>query len=77
MIYLIVRRCLLARDKYMPEMHLRQPGFTKNKQRLQKIMQTGDTNCVYRNDLDEACFQHDVAYGKYKDLEKRTQLDKV
>ena len=40
-------------------------------------MQTGDTNYIYRNELDKACFQHDMAYGKYKDLEKRTQSDKV
>ena len=40
-------------------------------------MQTGDTNYIYRNDLDKACFQHDIAYGKYEDLEKRTQSNKV
>ena len=40
-------------------------------------METGDTNYVYRNELDKACFQHDMAYGKYKDLEKRTQSDNV
>ena len=69
----------------MPEMHLKQPGFTysacgpftKNKQRIQKFMQTGDTNYIYKNELDKACFQHDMAYGKYKDLEKSTQSDKV
>ena len=75
----IVNKFLLAEDKFMPEMHLRQPGFTysacgpftRNKQRIQKYMQTGDTNYIYRNALDKACFQHDMAYGKYKDLEKR------
>ena len=40
-------------------------------------MQTGDTNYIYKNELDKACFQHDMAYGKYKDLERRTQSDKV
>ena len=40
-------------------------------------MQTGDTNYIYKNELDKACFQHDMAYSKYKDLEKRTQSDKV
>ena len=40
-------------------------------------MQTGDTDYIYKNELDKACFQHDVAYGKYKDLIKRTQSDKV
>ena len=80
----IVNKFLLAGVKFMPEMHLRQPGFTyiacipftKNKQRIQKFMQTGDTNYIYRNELDKACFQHDMAYGKYKDLEKKTQANK-
>ena len=60
----------------MPEMHLKQPGFTysacgpftKNKERIQKFMQTGNTNYIYRNDPDEACFRHDMAYGKYKKI---------
>ena len=30
---------------------------------------------MYKNDLDKACFQHDVAYNKFKDLEKRIQSD--
>ena len=70
----------MAGDQVMPEMHLKQPGFTysacgpftRNKQRIQKFMQTGDTNYIYKNELDKACFQHDMAYGKYKDLERRT-----
>ena len=81
----IVNKFLLAGDKFMPEMHLRQPGFTysacrpftKNKQRTQKFMQTGDKNYIYKNELDKACFQHDMAYGDFKDLERRTQSDKV
>ena len=40
-------------------------------------MQTGNTDFIYRNELDKACFQHDMAYGKSKDLVKRTQSDKV
>ena len=40
-------------------------------------MQTGNTDYIYKNDLDKACFQHDMAYGKYKDLAKRTESDKV
>ena len=40
-------------------------------------MQTGDRNFIYKNELDKACFQHDMAYGKTKDLVKRTQSDKV
>ena len=40
-------------------------------------MQTGNTYYIYKNYLDKACFQHGMAYGKYKNLTKRTQLDKV
>ena len=40
-------------------------------------MQTRNTNFIYRNEPGEACFQHDMAYGKLKDLAKRTQSDKV
>ena len=66
-------------------MHLKQPGFTysacgsftKNKQRIEKFLRTGDTNFIYKNELDEACFQHDIAYGKSKDLVKRTHSYKV
>ena len=81
----IVNRFLLVGDKFvMPEMHLKQPGlsfsacgtFTKNKERIEKFMQTGNTNLIYKNELDKACFQHDMAYGKSKDLAKRTQSDK-
>ena len=69
----------------MPEMHLRQPGFTcsacgpftRNKERIQKFKETVNTDFIYRNELDKACFQHDIAYGHFKDLERRTQSDKV
>ena len=69
----------------MPEMHLQQPGFTysacepftKNKERMQKFKETGDTKYVYRNELDKACFQYDMAYGDFKDLARRTAADKV
>ena len=68
----------------MPEMHLKQPGFnysasgpfTKNKERIEKFMQTGK-NFIYKNELDKACFQHDMVHGKSKDLTKRTQSDNV
>ena len=69
----------------MPEMYLKQPGFTysafgpftKNKERIEKFIQTSNTNFIYRNEFDKACFQHDMAYGKSKDLTKRTQSGKV
>ena len=65
-------------------MHLKQPSFTpsacgpftKNKERIEKFMQTGNTNFIYRNELDKACFQHDMAYGKSQNLAKRTQSEK-
>ena len=69
----------------MPEMHLKQPGFTycacerftKNKERIQKFKETGDSRYIYRNELEKACFQHDMAYGDFKDLARRTAADKV
>ena len=65
-------------------MYLKQPGFTysacgpftKNRERYEKLMQAGNADFIYRNKIDKACFQHDMAYGKSKDLVKRTQLDK-
>ena len=65
-------------------MHLKQPGFTysacrsiaKNKERIQKFKETGDTNYIYKNELDKACFQHDMAYGDFKDI-KRMASDKI
>ena len=81
----IINKFLLVGDKFMPEMHLKQPGFnysacgpfTRNKEKIEKFMQTGNTDFIYKNELDKSCFQHDMAYGKSKDLIKRTQSDKV
>ena len=75
-----VNKFLLVGDKCMPEMHLEHPGFiysacgpfTKNKKWIEKSMQTGNTDFIYKNELDKACFQYDMAYGKSKDLAKRT-----
>ena len=79
-----VNRFLLAGDKFMPEMHLKQPGFTYsacgpftiNKERIPKFRETGDTNYIYKNELDKACFQHDMACGDFKDLKKEHFLTK-
>ena len=68
----------------MQEMRLKKPGFTysacgpftKNKERIEKFMQAENTDFIYRNELNKACFQHDMAYGKSKNLAKRTQLEK-
>ena len=81
----IINKFLLAGDKFMPEMHLRQPRFTysacgpftKHKQRIEKFKETGDTNYIYKNELDKACFAHDAAYSDSKDLTKRTVADKI
>ena len=74
----IVSKFLLTGAKFMPEMHLKQPGFTysacgpftRNKQRIQKLMQTGYTNYICKDELDKACFQHDMPYGDFKDLKR-------
>ena len=81
----IINTFLLAGDKFMPEMHLKQlqftysacGPFTKNKQRIQKFKETGDEKYICRNELNKACFQHDMAYGYLKDLARRTTADKV
>ena len=81
----IVNKFLLVCDEFMPEIYLRQPQFvhsacgpfTKNRERIQKFKETVDTSYIYKNELDKACFQHDMAYGDFKDLAKRTAADKV
>ena len=81
----IVNKFLLVGDTFMPEMHLKQHGFTysacgpftKNKERIEKFMHTGNTDFIYKNKLDKACFKHDMAYGKTHNLVKRTQSDKL
>ena len=81
----VINKFLLAGDKFMPGMHLRQPQFvysacglfTRHKERIKKFKQTGDTRYIYRNELDVACFQHDSAYADHKDLINRTKSDKV
>ena len=73
----------------MSELHLRfkilKPGFTysacrpftKNKERIQKNKQTEGLRYIYQNELEKACFQHDMAYGEFKDLTRRTASDKI
>ena len=69
-----VNKFLLAGDKFMHEMKLKQPGFTysacgqftKNKERIEKSMQTENIDFIYRNDRGKACFEHDMTYGKSK-----------
>ena len=81
----VINKFLLAGDKFMPEMHLRQPQFvysacgpfTRHKERIKEFKRTGNTRYIYRNKLDKACFQHDSAYADHKDLINRTEADKV
>ena len=81
----LINKFSLAGDKFMPEMHLRQPQFvysacgpfTRHKERIKKLKQTGDTRYIYRNELDKACFQHDSTYADHKNLINRTKSDKV
>ena len=81
----VVNKFLSAGDNFMPEMHLKQPefihsafgAFTKNKERIQKFQETGDSRYIYKNELDKACIQKDLAYGCFKDLARRTESAKV
>ena len=69
----------------MPKMHLQQPRFTcsacrpftRKKERIQNLKETGDSWYIYQNELDKACFQYDMAYGDFKDLSRRTASDKI
>ena len=78
-------KVLLAGDKFMPEMHLMQPGFTysvcgpftKNKEKIQKFKETGDSRYIYQNELEKVCFRHDRVYGDFKDLTRKTVSDKI
>ena len=79
----IINKFLLVGNKFMPEMHLTQSQFvysacglfTRHKERIKEFRRTGDTRLLYRNELDKACFKHDAAYAKYKDVEKRLISD--
>ena len=81
----IVNKRLLAGDNCLPEMHLKQLvficnacySFTKNKVRIEKFMQTRNTDSIYKNDLDKSCFQHYMPQVEHEDLAKRRQSDKI
>ena len=69
----------------MPEINLRQPGFTystcgqfsKNKERIKKFKETGDSHNIYQNKLDKVFFQHGMAYGDFEGLTRRTAFGKI
>ena len=81
----IVNKFLLAGDKFIPEWHLRQPGFTysacrlfnKHHEKIQKFREQGDLNHIYKNLLNKPYFPHDAAYSDSEDLVKRTISDKI
>ena len=81
---IIINKFLLTGDKFMPELHLKQPVFTfsacrpfyKYRERIEKFRETVNLKHLYRNELDKACFGHDAAYSDSKDLAKRTILEK-
>ena len=80
----IANKLLFAGDRLMPEMHLEQPRYTynayrpctKNKEKIQKLKETEDSRYIYENELDKACFQHDMAYGDFKNVPKEQLLIK-
>ena len=82
----IINKFLLTANKFMPETHLKDlkvgtysacGPFTRQKDRINKFVQTGDTNYIYKNELHEACFAHYTPYSDGKDLNKRTAADKI
>ena len=81
----IINKFLLTGDKFIPELHLKQPGFaysaprpfTKHRERIQEFRQTANLKHLYRNELGKACFAHDTTYSDSKDLAKITISDKI
>ena len=81
----IANKFLLAGDKFIPEIRLRQPGFTysacgpftENEERIQKFKEARESRNSNQNELDKGCFQHDMAYGDFKDLPRRTDFVKL
>ena len=81
----IVNRLSLTSNKFMSETHLKHPGFvysfggsfTKKIKRNRRSKEAGDSRYTYQNKLDKGCFQHDKAYGNFKDWPRRTASDKV
>ena len=82
----IINKFLLVGDKFMPELHLWDPKvekysssgpFTRHEQRIGRFMKDGRLSHICKNELDHTCFQHGMAYNKYKDLKRRTQSDVI
>ena len=81
----IINKFSSTGDILLPEMHLRQSGFTssacglftKNKERKQKFEETGESRYIYQYKLNKVCFQHKRAYGGFRDLPRKTAYNKV
>ena len=81
----IINKFLLTADKFMREAYLKDlkvgtysacGQFTQHKDRNNKFIRTGDTDYIYKNELDKACFAHDAAYSDFKDTKNRTAVVK-
>ena len=81
----VINKFSLTGDKFIPKLHLKQPGFTysacvpctKDRERIQKFKENYNLKLLCRNELDKACFAHDAAYSYSKDLAKRTISNKI
>ena len=82
----VVNKFLLTADMFMPDAHLKDlkvgtysagGPFTQHEDRIDKFIQTGDTNYIYKNELDKACYAHDGAYSYFKDINNRTAADNI
>ena len=82
----IINKFLLTGDKFMPETHLKdlkvgtysaRSPFTRHKDIINKFIRTGNTNYIYKNELDKACFAHDAANSDFKEIKNRIAADKI
>ena len=82
----IIKKFLLTADRFLPEAHLKDlkvatysacGPFTRHKDRINKFIQTDDTNYIYKNELDKVCFAYDAAYSAFKDTKNTTAADKI
>ena len=81
----LINKFSLSGDKFIPELHLKHPGFTysacgpftKHRKRIQKVKDTGNLKHLYRNKLNKTHFAHDTTYSVSKVLAKRTISDKI
>ena len=82
---IIVNKLLLDGDKFMPELRLRQLGFTdsasgpftKHRQRIRKFIGRGGLNYGYKNEVHNSCYADNVEYSDCKEFAKRTLSDKI